>query len=677
MNTIRADRSSAADAFPTPSSEKNDLYPGTESDLFHTSIADRLASPELRRFLRLIVLPCHTSAVSPVPTVGKISFTKFTSPEATMAKLAEVVPGQTKAKDVEMILDDNSIEGSVPAQLWNDLIDYNPPASGRAAAGDQVVIDNELLRAARAAEPYRYVLLWAALNLADSRLDAITREVLTNSDGRFDPDSIDRQTLESTLEQRASASPDDDPPRGSKATTNILSLLERCQIIVPRKYGGSIVGVERTLPTRDAAKSVVALVTERLTHQGIQAAAGGEADLALAIGANTWLGLSRQEFLTALVPPMPTSHAQSKRSAIPVELIELATQLRRKRQVVLQGPPGAGKTYIAKKYVAWATAGYIADSRLQAIIDDLPLNERNIPAIAAEIVRRGLAAVWDIVQFHPGYDYTDFVRALAAQPRGTGVTFVAQHRIFSLIAGIGTELDRLGKSIDLILILDEINRGDIPNIFGELLYALEYRGEAVSTPYAIDGDASITVPHSLALIGTMNTADRSIAVIDYALRRRFVFLDLAATANAIHMYRFDSETTRQAALFLADVTRAALADAPSGLKVGPSYFLADADGQDSSTCVLAARYVYEVLPLLTEYEMEGEIDASTLARLRARLGISQADAQTDQTAALVQRLTQLLQTQTTGETIDSSDEPINHLPVSEDQESVSEELPSP
>ena len=96
--------------------------------------------------------------------------------------------------------------------------------------------------------------------------------------------------------------------------------------------------------------------------------------------------------------------------------------------------------------------------------------------------------------------------------------------------------------------LDEINRGDIPNIFGELLYALEYRGEAVATPYSVDGDASLTVPTNLRLLGTMNTADRSIAVIDYALRGRsgFVFLEVAATDEPINLFPYDDEHTRQA-----------------------------------------------------------------------------------------------------------------------------------
>lgn len=135
----------------------------------------------------------------------------------------------------------------------------------------------------------------------------------------------------------------------------------------------------------------------------------------------------------------------------------------------------------------WATADRAEDSRLQGILSDLPAYERRPEDIAAEVVRRGLTTVWDIVQFHPGYDYTDFVRVLVAEPVDGGVTFTPRHKIFSLMASVGQELLALGSNAEPVLILDEINRGDIANIFGELLYALEYRDEAVATPYTVEG----------------------------------------------------------------------------------------------------------------------------------------------------------------------------------------------
>lgn len=581
--------------------------------------------------------------MSPFPSLGEISFTKFTSPEATVQKLSHIVPGESTASEVEAALADaTTIPGHTPEPLWNDLIAYQPPlGTPRVPPGSQVVVDNELLRAARAGRPDRHLLLWVALNLADPRLDDIVRGVLTDADGHLKPSAINTDRLEATLDRR-DASSSNDLPRGRKAATNILSLLERCELIVPEKRGNTIVGVHRPLPTRHAVVGAVTLVAERLSDRlagsGFGALPGRELDLALSLGVNAWLNLSPSEFRAAYEHPLTEPQDQSDRSEVPEELVELAAQLRRKGQVVLQGPPGAGKTYVAKRYVQWVTADRAEDSRLQAIIDDLPSNERTVAGIAGEVKRRGLVGLWDIVQFHPGYDYTDFVRALVAQPHGDGVTFVPQHRILSLISAVGAELARHDYDLELVLVLDEINRGDIPNIFGELLYALEYRGEAVATPYSVGGDASLTIPENLRVLGTMNTADRSIAVIDYALRRRFVFLDIAATTDPIHAYAFDDESTRQASLYLHQVTTEALADAPSGLQVGPSYFLATADDADSSLSVLAARYVYEVLPLLTEYEMEGEVDPAVLAGLRQRIGLSDGSPQRHHAAQLVEHM---------------------------------------
>ena len=121
--------------------------------------------------------------------------------------------------------------------------------------------------------------------------------------------------------------------------------------------------------------------------------------------------------------------AAAVRVPVPSEIAELAEMLQAKRQVVLQGPPGTGKTHLATAYIDWATTSRRADSRLQNILDALPLRERTPIRIADEVERLGLSALWDIVQFHPSYEYNDFVRTLAAEPVPGGVTFVAQHRM--------------------------------------------------------------------------------------------------------------------------------------------------------------------------------------------------------------------------------------------------------
>lgn len=579
----------------------------------------------------------HIDRVSPFPTVGKISFTKYTQPDEMIAKLATLEPGVTTAGDVEALLDNG--QGSTPGPLYNDVVSYDPPIVGNSPARDGVVVDDELLRACREGRPEAGLLLWCALNIADRRLDRITRTILTDPQGLIRPEMINRTKLQEVLTAEAASSGEQDFPKDDKSTTNILRLTDKCGLLVPQQHGGSIIGLDRTLPTRAAVPALVTMLSEKLAQHHLGAADGAGVEFALGVGANHWLNLTPAEFRAAAAGQPGQAQPVSQRGSLPADLTELAVQLNRRRQVVLQGPPGVGKTFLARRYISWATAGRSEESRLQGILADLPANERRPENIAAEVIRRGLTTVWDIVQFHPGYDYTDFVRALVAEPVDGGVTFTPRHKIFSLMAAVGQELVAAGSAAEPVLILDEINRGDIANIFGELLYALEYRDEAVATPYTVDGHASITVPASLALIGTMNTADRSIAVIDYALRRRFVFLDLPASPAPIASYTgYPTDGAKRAALHLFQLTDDALASTSPGLRVGPSYYLVN--GADETECLehLAARYVYEVLPLLHEYALEGELDEANLATLTTAVGLGQDSPQPAAAAALAATL---------------------------------------
>lgn len=576
--------------------------------------------------------------MSPFPTVGKISFTKYTQPDEMVSALGGLEPGVSTAADVEVLL--NSF-GSAPGPLYNDIVRYVPPLrsdSDTSRAG--VVVDDELLRACREGRPEAALLFWCALNLADRRLDRITRTILTDEHGLLRAEVINRTKLQEALVTEATTSGDSDFPSDDKSTTNILRLTDKCGLLVPRQHGSSIVGVERTLPTRHAVPALIKMIPEKLAQYQITAAPGNEVDFALGLGANHWLNLTQDEFRAAAAGRPGVTQSTSLRPPLPDDLKELSDQLKHRRQVVLQGPPGVGKTYLARRYIDWTTAARAEDSRLQAILTDLPANEQTPADIANEAVRRGLTTVWDIVQFHPGYDYTDFVRALVAEPVDGGVTFTARHKTFSLMAAVGQELAEQGSDIDQVLILDEINRGDIANIFGELLYALEYRGEAVATPYSVDGQASITVPAALSLIGTMNTADRSIAVIDYALRRRFIFLDLPATAAPIAAHNgYPTGAAKAAALNLFSLTDEAVTATSAGLKVGPSYFLVTATTEAEALEQLAGRYVYEVLPLLREYALEGELDETQLTGLITTLGLHGVPAQRDAVTKLIETFT--------------------------------------
>jgi 5-methylcytosine-specific restriction protein B len=154
-----------------------------------------------------------------------------------------------------------------------------------------------------------------------------------------------------------------------------------------------------------------------------------------------------------------------------------------KRQIIFNGPPGTGKTYIARKLAQHLTGG------------------------TSDAVR--------LVQFHPSYSYEDFVQGFRPSVGGSG--FVLRNGPLKRMAERALEQPEQVH----VLIIDEINRGNVAKVFGELYFLLEYRDEPITLQYS---DEPFRLPRNLRIIGTMNSADRSIAIIDGALRRRFHFV---------------------------------------------------------------------------------------------------------------------------------------------------------
>lgn len=174
-----------------------------------------------------------------------------------------------------------------------------------------------------------------------------------------------------------------------------------------------------------------------------------------------------------------------------------------------------------------------------------------------------------------------------------------------------------------ILIIDEINRANLPAVLGELIYALEYRGQTVISMYDLEGDRTLLLPPNLYIIGTMNTADRSVGHIDYAIRRRFAFVDILPEIEPVHPTVQDifKEVSK---LFINDFNeflkskeiipaRETLSSdfRPEDVWIGHSYFICKKENSDENLSdaeakpILNNKLKYEVLPILKEYIKDG------------------------------------------------------------------------
>lgn len=245
-------------------------------------------------------------------------------------------------------------------------------------------------------------------------------------------------------------------------------------------------------------------------------------------------------------------------------LQECIDLLRDRPQLIFYGPPGTGKTYLAKEL-----ARYLTD-----------------------------AANVTIVQFHPAYSYEDFFEGY--RPHGGTGGQVG----FTLTPGpLRSLVDRATDNPDAVyvLIIDEINRGNLPKIFGELYFLLEYRDESIDLLYSSDNTEPFSLPKNIIILGTMNTADRSIALVDAAIRRRFAFLPLhpseQPTSGILRSWLAAKGHTADIADLL-DELNARIAD--TDFKIGPSYFMRPAVF-DSSGKGLERVWRTDILPLLEEH----------------------------------------------------------------------------
>lgn len=239
--------------------------------------------------------------------------------------------------------------------------------------------------------------------------------------------------------------------------------------------------------------------------------------------------------------------------------------IRNKKNIILQGAPGVGKTFCAKR-LAYTLMGEKDDNRIE------------------------------FVQFHQNYSYEDFVMGYKPIEGGS----------FELKKGVFYDFCQKAKvdaEKDYFFIIDEINRGNLSKIFGELLMLIEkdYRGDAVTMAYS---DEKFHVPANVHIIGMMNTADRSLAMIDYALRRRFSFVEIAPGFNSDGFIKYqknlNSSKFDKLIKCIADLNEKIRKDDSlgSGFEIGHSYFCNQESIDDNW---LHSVIEFDIIPMLQEY----------------------------------------------------------------------------
>ena len=258
---------------------------------------------------------------------------------------------------------------------------------------------------------------------------------------------------------------------------------------------------------------------------------------------------------------------------------QLCSILSRNKNVILQGAPGVGKTFAARR-LAWSIMRKKDDSRIK------------------------------LVQFHQSYSYEDFVMGW----RPEGDTFELKKGVFVRFC----EKARSRSDEEFFLIIDEINRGNLSKIFGELLALIEadYRGYEVDLVYS---GKPFSVPANLHIIGMMNTADRSLAMIDYALRRRFKFFDMGPgfDADGFVKYResLGSDTMNALIKKIKELNGEISNDRSlgKGFCIGHSYFCGMKAGKDiEEWCREVVEF--DILPMLREYWFDDEEKVTNWAK---------------------------------------------------------------
>lgn len=313
------------------------------------------------------------------------------------------------------------------------------------------------------------------------------------------------------------------------------------------------------------------------------------------------------------------------------------------KQVILYGPPGTSKTYSATEIAAKFLAKYDTAEK--------PNLESHV---GCEEYLNKKSDQYKVIQFHPSYSYEDFVRGIVVKTEDKNKqplsipTYEVERKIIETFGEEAT------KENPRVLVIDEINRAPLGSVLGELIYGLEYRGKAVSTPYIYyekqnqttnseenqngttgndnakdeSKEIPLTISEHLYIIGTMNTADRSIGTMDYAVRRRFAFLPVFPNPEVIEDTWNNPEVGQKAknlfeklmdekdGIFKKDLLEDTELDV-NDIKIGHTYFLGRKEENKEKKYELAYlqyRIDYQIRPVYQEYIKDGLIKKTGLEK---------------------------------------------------------------
>lgn len=250
---------------------------------------------------------------------------------------------------------------------------------------------------------------------------------------------------------------------------------------------------------------------------------------------------------------------------------EIVDLLHRKKNVILEGAPGVGKTFLARK-VAYQLMGEMKDDNIE------------------------------MVQFHQSYGYEDFVQGI--RPMANGEFKTRDGVFYEFCAKALTN-----PKEKFVFIIDEINRGNLSKILGELMMLIEANKRssqyAIKLTYSDPDDEKFYVPDNVYILGCMNTADRSLAIVDYALRRRFAFFpiepEFEQTFSNYLLQKFDQTFVNEVCRRLKAVNARIQQEASlgSGMEIGHSYFC-DLTGSDDKMKWWQDICKYELFPYIRE-----------------------------------------------------------------------------